>query len=556
MRHRLVPVWVRRLVAVLTKSSALQRSRRPAVEILESRDVPALIPVSPSAGYPYTAIVKMVITFPDNQVYAGTGAMVDSFHVLTAGHNTYSSADGGWASSIKVTPMMDGDSEPFGSAWMTSERTYTSFQDYDQAHPHSTNTNVNDVGLLTLDRTIGNQTGWMGFGYDNNNGRFASGRVFNLAGYPATNGYDGTHMYLSSGPIAGLSPDGQAILYRQTALTTFGGMSGAPIWEYNPETGTRVIYGVHVSGTALGESLNFGVRITQSIFNDLQSWRLSDKTPGLAAVAAVTAVLKTAPLAPPVTDTPPPTTLPVTAVTLNPPASPQPDPPPPDASLTVVLTGDTAPNPDTQNPPQSPTVDTSAAPTVVTTPAPTTDTTPVPTADASAAPTAGASPTPTADTTPAPTAGTTPAPTTDTTPVPTADASAAPTVDTSAAPTVDASQTTTVDASVAPTETDSSSSLETTVAYVDGSAQDPGSPSSDLPPASSSAGAGSPVPDKVSSGGTTAPTTNSQPTPTPAPKILSKPRHVAPRARRVPKKVVHQPVHPVPRVKPRLGKGH
>src|SRR5262245_55795438 len=81
--------------------------RRPArlgLEALEARDTPSLTPVGASAGYLWTSIVKLEITFPDSRVVVGSGALVDRFHVLTAGHNTYSSADGGWARSIKVTP--------------------------------------------------------------------------------------------------------------------------------------------------------------------------------------------------------------------------------------------------------------------------------------------------------------------------------------------------------------------------------------------------------------------------------------------------------------------
>src|SRR5690348_14609244 len=98
--------WLRN-VAVNPTCPAAQRSfARLALEVLEARDTPSLTPVSASAGYPFTSIAKLYITFPDNKVFVGTGAMVDSFHVLTAGHNTYSWADGGWARSVKVVPQM------------------------------------------------------------------------------------------------------------------------------------------------------------------------------------------------------------------------------------------------------------------------------------------------------------------------------------------------------------------------------------------------------------------------------------------------------------------
>src|SRR5262249_4668003 len=95
------------------------RHARLRVEALEARETPSLTPVSPTAGFPFTSIVKLVMTFPDNKVFVGSGAMIDSFHVLTAGHVTYSYADGGWARSIKVIPEMNGTYQPYGYAWTT-----------------------------------------------------------------------------------------------------------------------------------------------------------------------------------------------------------------------------------------------------------------------------------------------------------------------------------------------------------------------------------------------------------------------------------------------------
>jgi V8-like Glu-specific endopeptidase len=275
--------WVARNLE--TRPGRAPARARLALESLEGRITPSLTPISSSAGYPFTSIAKLVITFPDNQVYGGSGALIDSFHVLTAGHNTYSYQDGGWAKSIQVIPEMNGSYQPFGSAYMTYERTYSSFINYNVSHPHQTSTGINDIALLTLNRNVGNQTGWMGFGYDNNNAHFAAGRIFNTAGYPAAGGYNGQQMYLSSGQIAGLSSDGKAIDYYQSQITTYGGQSGSPLWEYIPSTGSRVIYGVHVAGSGTSTSLNFATRITQSIFNDLQTWRMSDHAPTAQFVA-------------------------------------------------------------------------------------------------------------------------------------------------------------------------------------------------------------------------------------------------------------------------------
>jgi V8-like Glu-specific endopeptidase len=262
-----------------TRRNVRRPSFRPILEGLEAREVFSLTPVPSHAGFPYTAIVEIQETFPDNKSFVGSGVMVDSFHVLTAGHVVYSYADGGFATSVTVTPELNGNSAPFGSAFMTYERTYTTFVNFSKAHPDQTAPGDMDIGLLTLNRNIGNSTGWMSFGYDNNNSDFSAGTILNTAGYPAAGGYDGLQMEFSAGQIAGLSSDGSAIMYYQSQITTFGGQSGSPLWRYIPSQNSRVVYGIHVGGSGAADSLNFSTRITQGIFNDLQNWRTVDQKP-------------------------------------------------------------------------------------------------------------------------------------------------------------------------------------------------------------------------------------------------------------------------------------
>jgi V8-like Glu-specific endopeptidase len=263
---------------------------RLGMEVLEGRDACSLSPISPTAGYPFTSIVELQATFPDHRTFVGSGVMIDRFHVLTAGHVVYDYAEGGFASQIRVTPKLSGNTAPFGVAYMTFERTYTPFMNYSRAHPGSTASGDYDIALITLDRTIGDRTGWMGFSYDNHNADFAPGAILNTAGYPAMGGYDSRHMEFSYGPIAGLSRDGLAIIYRQSAITSFGGQSGSPVWRYTPANGASVVYGVHVGGNGTPGGINFATRITQSIFNDLQTWRAADRTPAYTIASAAPAM--------------------------------------------------------------------------------------------------------------------------------------------------------------------------------------------------------------------------------------------------------------------------
>jgi V8-like Glu-specific endopeptidase len=247
----------------------------------------SLTAVSPSAGNPFTAITELQATFPDHKTFDGSGVMVDRFHVLTAGHMVYSYADGGWATSILAIPDLNGTNEPFGEASMTYERTFTTWMNYSKAHPGSTAPGDLDIALVTLDEDLGNFSGWMSYGYNNNNAQFAAGVIANTAGYPATAGYSGQQMEFSSGALAGLSSDGSALEYYQSSITTYAGQSGSPVWEYFPSTGQSIVYGIHVGGTGAANSLNFATRITQSIYNTITQWRSSDRDPDTGPIEFV-----------------------------------------------------------------------------------------------------------------------------------------------------------------------------------------------------------------------------------------------------------------------------
>jgi V8-like Glu-specific endopeptidase len=262
------------------------------LEQLDERVVPSLTPVSPNAGYPFTAVVEVQVTFPDHLSYVGSGAMIDSYHVLTAGHMLYSTKDGGFATSIRVNPDMYGSRDPFGSAYGTYERVDPSWVSFNRVHPGKTDIptspSVEDMGLITLNTTIGNRTGWFGLNYDNNNGDFRNAYM-QTAGYPADRayGFNGQQMYTSAGRLIGTdSYDGLA--FYQGNITIYHGDSGGPLW-YNSPRGP-VIYGV-IAG-ADGQAANnvgWATRITQSAYNEIQSWRASDRVPPSAPTHNMTA---------------------------------------------------------------------------------------------------------------------------------------------------------------------------------------------------------------------------------------------------------------------------
>lgn len=248
----------------------------PAFEWLESREILSLMPVSPQAPFPFTAIVKIDGTFPDGQSYCGSGVMVDSFHVLTAGHMIYDYDDGGWATSMRVIPEFSAAGEPFGAASMTEERTFTTWEAFSEQYPDQTGPGALDIGMITLDRPIGDETGWMAYGASDSLAAYATGSVYDTAGYPADPacGFAGSQMFYESGPISGLSSDGSVIEYGQASISTYPGQSGSPLWA--DSTGV-------VSGIVVGwGTVNYATRITPAIDDVMQTWIASDVPPAAA----------------------------------------------------------------------------------------------------------------------------------------------------------------------------------------------------------------------------------------------------------------------------------
>jgi hypothetical protein len=128
-----------------------------------------------------------------------------------------------------------------------------------------------DIALVTLDRNIGNRTGWMGIGYDG-----SSSYNLNTAGYPADAGYSGQTMYRDYAPG---TVSGSHIYYGEPSIE---GQSGSPLWSYYPSTGQRIIRGVLVGADGLS------TRITPQVFNDFVNAMNSDARPA-ATSAKVTA---------------------------------------------------------------------------------------------------------------------------------------------------------------------------------------------------------------------------------------------------------------------------
>ncbi|MBK7104502.1 MAG: T9SS type A sorting domain-containing protein [Ignavibacteriae bacterium] len=139
--------------------------------------------------YPWNMTVKIYVKFSNGFTGQGSGILIDSKTVLTAGHNL-SSEENGNAYSIIIIPAYENGNFPFGYAYNLSWYTW---QDWDE------NRNFDwDMGVIELDRPIGALTGWAGYGYNNTDDYF-SNNIFTNPGYPSTEQYNGEYMYTWGG---------------------------------------------------------------------------------------------------------------------------------------------------------------------------------------------------------------------------------------------------------------------------------------------------------------------------------------------------------------------
>jgi V8-like Glu-specific endopeptidase len=218
--------------------------------------------ITPTTSYPWRTICKVYITFPNGATGWGSAAIIDNYHILTAGHCVHSQASGGWATSLEVVPAEDSGYMPYNHAWGTHMRSYSGWT-VSQMPEH-------DWAVVTLDRNVGAYTGWMGRTTNPTLSWYTS--IFNTAGYPGDRD-SGANMYFDSDN--GCLADEYRHWY---AMDTYGGQSGSPVWYY--DGANRYIASIHAYGDFDPPwNCNSGTRLNQDKYDRIITWLGSDTPP-------------------------------------------------------------------------------------------------------------------------------------------------------------------------------------------------------------------------------------------------------------------------------------
>lgn len=215
-------------------------------------------PVNSTTAFPHSAVVQIT----RNGNAHCTGWLYGANVVATAGHCVHSGGSGGtwYTSGLQIWPGRAGTSAPYGSCGALSLHSVVGW---------TTNANEQyDYGVIKLDCSIGNSTGWFGYWWQSAS---VDDYVIRICGYP---GDKPSTQWCGDGKV-GVDTDEQ-VFY---ANDTINGMSGSPVHQYRANCGWCSMgihaYGVHGGGSFWHALYNHGTRITEAKFNNLWNWKNS-----------------------------------------------------------------------------------------------------------------------------------------------------------------------------------------------------------------------------------------------------------------------------------------
>ncbi len=212
--------------------------------------------VTDATGFPFSAVGRMQL--------GCSGAMIGPYHFLTAAHCTLSGSNIRPASQLAVSLGQNGSNDkPYGTAEVTFVRVYDEYRLNGQWE--------HDWAVMTLDRSIGDYTGYFGYRSYDDLGAL-NGKDVTILQYPGDKPL-GTQ-WSAEGQVA--NADAGKVFYNGT-LDTAGGSSGSSVWEQLDGDSVPQVLAVHgYGGSSPSGGFNSASRITDRKIGDINLWKLAD----------------------------------------------------------------------------------------------------------------------------------------------------------------------------------------------------------------------------------------------------------------------------------------